>query len=64
MAILNPIPGQESRNSDYLLENSAAIKINNLSTMTYKLQALLSDPGKLKSLKTNAKKTRQTQSRL
>lgn len=56
MAILNPIPGQESRNSDYLLENSAAIKINNLSTMTYKLQALLSDPGKLKSLKTNAKK--------
>ena len=27
MAIVNPIPGQESRNSDYLLENGAAIKI-------------------------------------
>ena len=29
MVIVNPIPGQESRNSDFLLENGAAIKINN-----------------------------------
>src|SRR5262245_40524094 len=30
MAIVNPIPGQESRNSDYLLENGAAIKIGSV----------------------------------
>ena len=41
MAIINPIPGQESRNSDFLLENGAAIKLNNLSTVPYKLTALL-----------------------
>ena len=37
MAIVNPIPGQESRNSDFLLENGAGIKINNLSTLAFKL---------------------------
>jgi len=30
MVIVNPIPGQESRNSDFLLENGAAIKITSL----------------------------------
>jgi processive 1,2-diacylglycerol beta-glucosyltransferase len=56
MAIVNPIPGQESRNSDYLLENGAAIKINNIATMSHKLSELLADAGKLKRLKENAKK--------
>jgi len=55
MAIVNPIPGQESRNSDFLLENGAAIKINNLSTLPYKLSALLRDPGRLARLKENAR---------
>jgi processive 1,2-diacylglycerol beta-glucosyltransferase len=56
MAIVNPIPGQESRNSDFLLENSAAVKINNLSTLTYKLNQLLSDPCRLAVLKQNARR--------
>jgi processive 1,2-diacylglycerol beta-glucosyltransferase len=56
MAIVNPIPGQESRNSDYLLENSAAIKINNVATLSTKLTQLLNDPARLKSLKDNARK--------
>jgi processive 1,2-diacylglycerol beta-glucosyltransferase len=55
MAIVNPIPGQESRNSDYLLEHGAAIKINNLATMPMKLTKLLSDPARLESLKSNAR---------
>ena len=54
MAIVNPIPGQESRNSDYLLEQGAAIKINNLATMSFKLQELLASPERLKSIKSNA----------
>src|SRR5262249_6753221 len=54
MAIVNPIPGQESRNSDYLLENGAAIKINNIATLGYKLGALLDDSNRLKTLRANA----------
>ena len=56
MAIVNPIPGQESRNSDFLLENGAAIKINNVSTMAAKLSQLLEDPARLAQLKANSRK--------
>ncbi len=56
LIIVNPIPGQESRNSDFLLENSAAIKINNLATLTYKLERLLSDSTRLEQLRQNAKR--------
>ncbi len=53
MAIVNPIPGQESRNSDFLLENGAAIKINNLGTLSYKIGNLLDDSARLARLKAN-----------
>ena len=56
MAVVNPIPGQESRNSDYLLENAAAIKINNLATLPYKLGQLLGTPGRLAELAANARR--------
>ncbi|NUQ64211.1 MAG: glycosyltransferase [Pirellulales bacterium] len=54
LAIVNPIPGQESRNSDFLLENGAAIKINNTATLSYKVAQLLHDPSRLAELKRNA----------
>jgi processive 1,2-diacylglycerol beta-glucosyltransferase len=54
MVIVNPIPGQESRNSDFLLENGAAIKVNNIATLAHKVTALLEDPARLKQLKANA----------
>ncbi len=56
MAIVNPVPGQESRNSDFLLENGAAIKINNVATLPYKLTELLRDPPRLAQLKANAQR--------
>jgi processive 1,2-diacylglycerol beta-glucosyltransferase len=56
IAIVNPIPGQESRNSDFLLENGAGIKINNVATLSYKLNALLNDPQRLRTIKANAKR--------
>ena len=56
MVIVNPIPGQESRNSDFLLENGAAIKINNIATLPYKLGQLLADPARLALLKSNARR--------
>jgi processive 1,2-diacylglycerol beta-glucosyltransferase len=56
MVIVNPIPGQESRNSDFLLENGAAIKANNLGTLRYKIELLLQDPTRLGQLKANVAK--------
>ena len=56
MMIVNPIPGQETRNSDFLLENGAAVKVNNLATLAYKLMALLRDPARLAQLKSNAQR--------
>jgi processive 1,2-diacylglycerol beta-glucosyltransferase len=53
MVIVNPIPGQESRNSDYLLESGAAIKVNNIGTLAYKIDSLLADPARLAQLKSN-----------
>jgi processive 1,2-diacylglycerol beta-glucosyltransferase len=57
MVIVNPIPGQETRNSDFLLEQGAAIKINNLATLPYKIGCLLDDPKRLAQLKANATRT-------
>ena len=56
MVIVNPIPGQESRNSDYLLENGAAVKVNNIATLAFKVNALLRQPERLALLKANARK--------
>ncbi len=53
MVIVNPIPGQEARNSDYLLESGAAIKVNNIGTLPHKIGALLADPARLNQLKIN-----------
>jgi len=51
IVVVNPIPGQESRNSDFLLENGAAVKINNLATLSHKLTQLLREPNRLATLK-------------
>lgn len=56
MVIVNPIPGQESRNSDFLLENGAAIKVNNLATLAHKVTGLLRDPGRLGQLKASSRR--------
>ncbi|MBI3466200.1 MAG: UDP-N-acetylglucosamine--LPS N-acetylglucosamine transferase [Planctomycetes bacterium] len=64
MAIVNPIPGQETRNSDFLLENGAAIKINNVATLPHKLTALLRDPERLAQLKSNARRLGRPQAAL
>lgn len=53
--IVNPIPGQEERNATHLLENGVAIRCNNMNTIAYKLQKLLSDDARLATLKNNAR---------
>jgi len=52
--IVNPIPGQEERNSDHLLENGAAIRSNNPATLGFKIEQLLDDPARLEQMRLNA----------
>lgn len=52
--VVNPIPGQEERNSDHLLEEGAAIRCNNLPVLAYKIDKLLDDPARLAAMKANA----------
>ena len=47
MVIISPIPGQEERNSDQLLEKGIAIKCNDYTTLAYKVDMLLADPDRL-----------------
>jgi len=54
--IVNPIPGQEERNSDHLLEGAVAIRCNNLPTLSYKLDRLLSDPDRFKAMQKNSQR--------
>jgi processive 1,2-diacylglycerol beta-glucosyltransferase len=56
MVIVNPIPGQESRNSDFLLENGAAIKANTIATLAHKVTSLLRDRERLARLQANAQR--------
>jgi processive 1,2-diacylglycerol beta-glucosyltransferase len=55
MVIYQPIPGQEERNSDFLLENGAAVKCNQLATMAYKVNLLLRDPERLAGMSRRAR---------
>ncbi len=54
MVVINPIPGQEERNSDHLLEEGIAIRCNNLPALAYKIDRLIEEPGKLHLMRGNA----------
>jgi len=51
MAIFSPIPGQEERNSDHLLEQGAAIRCNELTTLPFKIGRLLAEPERLAAMR-------------
>jgi processive 1,2-diacylglycerol beta-glucosyltransferase len=54
--ILNaPIPGQEERNADYLLEQGAALKACDATTLEYRVRHLLENPAKLAEMSAKAK---------
>ena len=54
--VVNPIPGQEERNSDHLLEKGCAIKCNNLPTLAYKIDELVKDKNRFEQMKNNVLK--------
>lgn len=55
MVIVNPIPGQESRNSDFLLESGAAIKVNHPALLAHKITRLLGDAQRLARMQAAAR---------
>lgn len=54
MCVVSPIPGQEERNSDHLLEKGIAIKANELTTLSWKIDSLLAEPDRLAAMRRNA----------
>ena len=41
LLVLNPIPGQEAANSDFLLERGAAAKVNRIEDAPFRIEKLL-----------------------
>jgi processive 1,2-diacylglycerol beta-glucosyltransferase len=56
MAILHPVPGQEERNSDHLLEWGVAVRLNSPETVGWRLRALLADRDRLRAMRDAALK--------
>jgi processive 1,2-diacylglycerol beta-glucosyltransferase len=54
MIIISPIPGQEERNADFLLESGAALKACGAEALAYRVGKLLHDPDKLAALRVNS----------
>jgi len=54
--IVDPIPGQEERNSDHLLEQGVAIRCNNLPILSYKIDRLLEDPQRVSRMQASSKR--------
>jgi processive 1,2-diacylglycerol beta-glucosyltransferase len=50
MAIVNPIPGQEDRNVEFLLNNGLAMKITKTFPIDEAIYQLLSNDGKVQSM--------------
>ncbi len=51
MIVCDPIPGQEERNCDFLLEAGAGVKAFGPASLSYKLDALLSNRARLRRMR-------------
>ena len=54
MVLINPIPGQEERNADFLLQEGVAVRADDPVTLRYRLQCLLADPEGLRRMRERA----------
>ncbi len=55
MLIVNPIPGQEQRNCEVLLESGAAARLFEVDDACHKIRTLLSDPPRLQRMSRSAR---------
>lgn len=56
MLVVFPIPGQEERNADFLLEQGAALKAYDEAGLEFRVKALLADGTKLNAMRGNARR--------
>ncbi|WP_285036380.1 glycosyltransferase [Plantibacter sp. ME-Dv--P-095] len=56
MVLVNPIPGQEVRNGDYLMEQGAAVRCNTATTIGWKIDEILCEPGRLQRMQAAARR--------
>ncbi|PWF55321.1 MGDG synthase family glycosyltransferase [Massilia glaciei] len=56
MIVNSPIPGQEERNADYLLEQGVALKAFDAATLEFRVRHLLADPGALAAMRERARR--------
>jgi processive 1,2-diacylglycerol beta-glucosyltransferase len=56
MVLIHPIPGQEVRNSDFLLEEGAAVRCNYQTTVGYKIDQLLAEPDRIPRMAESARR--------
>ncbi|HEX3133389.1 MAG TPA: glycosyltransferase [Planctomycetota bacterium] len=54
MLVVSPIPGQEERNADYLLESGAALKAHDLAGVDFRVRQLLAAPKRLAAMRERA----------
>ncbi|GAB3455397.1 glycosyltransferase [Massilia terrae] len=54
MIVMSPIPGQEDRNANYVLEHGAALRAFDLPSLEYRLRYLMAHPGKLDAMRSRA----------
>jgi processive 1,2-diacylglycerol beta-glucosyltransferase len=55
MIVNEPIPGQEERNADFLLEHGVALKASDAVTLEYRIRYLLQHPEKLAEMRERAR---------
>jgi len=56
MLIVDPIPGQEQRNCEYLLEAGAAVRLAEIEDAPHRIRALLSDANRLQAMRDHARR--------
>lgn len=56
LVIINPIPGQEERNTDHFLEEGVAIRCNNIPALAFKIDSLLANKERLSIMQQAAKR--------
>ncbi len=55
MIFIEPIPGQEEANADYLIEQGAGVRARNLPVLLHKVGLLMKNPDKLIDMSKRAK---------
>lgn len=57
MVIITPLPGQEARNTDFLLEKGVAIRVHDMRNLAEEVEILLRSPERLRTMSLGARES-------